>query len=181
VNSDGDYWLDPTQDAVIDYLAGIIQDLSEQGFEEVILNQFYFPSSDEIEFDTGDSTRSALLARAYDDLVDATVEFCDIGLLITDPNAGHQAIDEADRIYVYFNDGSMAKAYAETRPDQYLVYITDSHDTRFDDYGKLTTDQALDLDPVEIQLPEETEDDQDDEADDEDDEAPDADWDDEEE
>ena len=151
MNSDGNYWLDPAQDAVIAYLADIIHQLSEMGFDEVILNQFSFPYSDSIVYDTGDSTRDELLVRAYNDLVDATIQDCDLGLLVSEPSEGHQALDAADRLYVYFSEGSQVKEYAERHPDHYLVFVTDSHDTRFDSYGKLSTEHELDLAPIQAE------------------------------
>lgn len=148
VDGDNNYWLDPTQDSVISYLAQFVRQLSELGFDEVILNKFSFPTSDMIDYDVGDSSRSSLLADAFNDLLDATADYCDIGLLVTDPDDGHQALDSADRIYVYFSDGSSLKSYAAEHPDQYLVFLTDSHDTRFDSYGKLTTGRNLNENPT---------------------------------
>lgn len=142
-NSDGNYYLDPTKDSNIDYVAGLVHQLAEMGFQEVILDKFAFPNSDSIIFDTGDSTRDALLVDAFHDLQDATAGDCDIGLLISDPDEGHQALDAADRLYVYLSEGSRVSSYAEAHPDQYLVFITSSHDTRFENYGKLFTESHL--------------------------------------
>ncbi len=133
----GSYWLDPGQEAVISYLSDIIRQLSEMGFDEVILNDFYLPTSDRIDYDYGDSSSSEIMINAYNNLLDATMDYCKLGLLITSPESGHQAFDAADRIYVYFEDGGSVKEYAENHTDQYLVFITDSHDTRFDAYGKI--------------------------------------------
>lgn len=143
VNSDGNYYLDPTKDSNIDYVAGLIHQLADMGFQEVILDKFAFPNSDSIVYDTGDSTRDALLVKAFEDLLDATASDCDIGLLISNPDEGHQALDAADRLYVYFSEGSRVRSYAEAHPDQYLVFITSSHDTRFENYGKLFTESGL--------------------------------------
>lgn len=152
-DDNGNAWMDPTQDAVIDYLAGIIQDLSAMGFDEVVLRNFAISDSDRINFSTGDSTLAELVARAYNDLVDATIDTCDLGLLIEDPEAGHQAIDTADRIYVQFSDGSQIKEYAEAHPDHYLVFITESHDTRFDEFGKLSLTGPLGQSPETVSDP----------------------------
>lgn len=142
-DDNGNPWMDPTQESVITYLAGIIHELSEMGFDEVVLKNFEISTSDRIDFDAGDSTRGNLVARAYNDLVDATINDCDLGLLIEDPDSGHQAMDAADRIYVRFSEGSQLKEYAEAHPDHYLVFITASHDTRFDAYGKLACESEL--------------------------------------
>lgn len=152
-DDNGNPWMDPTQDTVIEYLAGIIRKLSEMGFHEVVLNNFAISTSERIDFNSGDSSRAELVARAYYDLVDATIDYCDLGLLIQEPENGHQAMDAADRIYVYFSEGSQLKEYAENHPDHYLVFITDSHDTRFDDYGKLALEGTLGQAPGSVADP----------------------------
>lgn len=161
VNSDGNYYLNPAKDSVVDYVAGMIHTLAEMGFQEVVLDHFSFPYSDSIVNDTGDSTRDELLVRAFEDLLDATASDCDIGLLISEPDEGHQALNAAERLYVYFSEGSRVSRYVEEHPDQYLVFITSSHDTRFDGYGKISlegtlggaasspTDNAPDEEPLE--------------------------------
>lgn len=152
-DDNGNAWMDPTQDTVIDYLAGIIQELSAMGFDEVVLKNFSISDSDRININTGDATRDDLVARAYNDLVDATIDDCDLGLLIENPEEGHQAMDAADRIYVQFSDGSQIKEYAEAHPDHYLVFITESHDTRFDEFGKLSLTGPLGQEPETVSDP----------------------------
>lgn len=137
VNSEGNYYLNPARDSVVDYVAGFIHQLADMGFQEVILDHFSIPYSDSIVYNTGDSTLEELLIDAYHNLLDATVGDCDIGLLISDPEEGHQALSAADRLYVSFSEGSRVSRYVTEHPDQYLVFITESHDTRFDGYGKI--------------------------------------------
>lgn len=137
MSSSGSYWLDPGQEPVIQYVADLIQQLADMGFDEVILNDFSLPTGDSVDYDYGDSTSTDIMLAAYNNLLDATMDSCKLSLYIEDPASGHQAFDAADRIYVYMDDGGSVKDYAENHPDQYLVFITDSHDTRFDDYGKV--------------------------------------------
>lgn len=156
VNSDGNYYLDPTNDSVIDYLAGLIHDLADMGFQEVILDHFSFPYSDSIVYDTGDSTRDDLLINAYNDLLDATVGDCELGLLISEPEDGHQALDAADRLYIFFSEGSRVARYVDEHPNQYLVFITASHDTRFEGYGKIFAESGSNL--IDATAPDTTDD-----------------------
>lgn len=137
MNSSGSYWLDPGQDSVIRYLTDIIQQLADMGFDEVILNDFSLPTSDDVDYDYNGSTSTEIMMKAYNNLLDATMDSCKLSLYIENPASGHQAFDAADRIYVYMDDGGAVKEYAENHPDQFLVFITDSHDTRFDNYGKV--------------------------------------------
>ncbi len=138
-NADGFYYLDPTEPLVEDYLVSMISTLTDMGFQEVILDHYDFPDSPSIVYDAGDSTRDALLQAAYASLEEAVGIRCTLGLLIRDPSAGHQAFDLAEHLYVCFSDGSGLLSYVEEHPDYYMVFLTDSHDTRFDGLGKITT------------------------------------------
>jgi hypothetical protein len=153
----GNDWLDPAQSDVIDYVAQLVVQLSDMGFDEVILADFYLPTDDRIDYDTGDQSRSEIVTDAYEDLLDATMDYCQLGLLITNPVDGHQAMDAADRIYVYYQDGGTARAYIDQHPDQYVVFITDSHDTRFEDFGKIQTERELDVPAIEVETEDEEE------------------------
>ncbi len=137
MSSEGSYWLDPAQPEVLSRITERIAQLAQMGFDEVVLSDFTIPLSDSLVYDYGDSTREDIMVKAYNQLVDATVDFCKLGLQIRDPEAGHPAMVAADRIYVCFETGAYVKEYAQKHPDQYLVFITSSHDTRFDSYGKI--------------------------------------------
>ena len=143
MNSAGSYWLDPTQADVQNYLVSMIQELESMGFQEVILNSFSFPTSDEIVYPS-DSTRESMLQDAYKAIEKAVGLDCTLGLLVKDPESGHQAFDLAEHLYVYYSDGSTLKSYVDNHPDTYMVFLTSSHDTRFDDYRKVYTQQSVD-------------------------------------
>ncbi len=148
VSSEGSYWLDPTNEAVQDYITYMILTLGEMGFEEVILNNFYFPESTYIDFSSDEGTRAELMIQAYQHVADAVGSRCTLGLFISDPEEGHQAFDYAEHLYVYFQSGSAVAQYEESHPDNYVVYITGSHDTRFDKYGKIMVDNPDNLVPT---------------------------------
>ena len=143
MSSSGSYWLDPTQKDVQDYLVSMISQLESMGFQEVILNNFSFPTSDSIVYNS-DSTRESMLQDAYTALEKSVGPNCTLGILVKDPEAGHQAFDLAEHVYVCYSDGGTIKQYAQEHPDAYLVFLTSSHDTRFDDYGKIFTQQSAD-------------------------------------
>ena len=44
------YWLDPSDASVQSFLASIALELQDLGFDEVLFDQFYFPSSDAINW-----------------------------------------------------------------------------------------------------------------------------------
>ena len=143
VTNDGTCWLDPGQDEVINYLAGIVKVLSDMGFQEVVLDDFYMPSSDLYDYVYDGRTNADITTAAYNKLLDATMDQCRLGLFVWDTAHGHQALDAADRLYVYYTDGSSVKQYAENHPDHHLVFVTDSHDTRFESYGRIRADSTF--------------------------------------
>lgn len=147
VSSSDSYWLDPTQEAIQSYMETMILNLCDMGFSEVILNNFYFPESDYIEYDTGEKTRADLAAEAFVALKNKVGSRCTLGLYISDASSGHQAFDYADHLYVYMNSGNAVSDYIENHPDRYIVFITDSHDTRFENHGKLQAERDADFIP----------------------------------
>lgn len=144
MSAEGTYWLDPASKEVQEYLISMIDTLVDMGFDEVILNQFYIPDSSMIIYATGDSTREDILMDAYEAIEEAIGIKCTLGILVTDRFEGHQAFDVAEHIYVALEDGSQVRSYVENHPDYYLNFITTSHDTRFDDYGKISSEKNYD-------------------------------------
>lgn len=136
VSSSGSYWLDPTNEDVQGYVTNMILSLSNMGFQEVILNNFYFPESSYIDY-SSDKSRQELLIEAYENIEEQVGIRCTLGILITDPTSGHQAQDYAEHLYVYYDEGSQLASYVANNPDHYIVFVTASHDTRFDNYGKI--------------------------------------------
>ena len=139
----GSYWLDPANETVLSNLADTILQLSKMGFNEVVLSDFYLPTSSDVVYDLGGRTAEDIMASSYTTLLEATSEACKLGILITDPASGHQLQDTAERLYVYYSNGATVRDYASLHQSQYLVFVTGSHDTRFDGYGKLTADEDL--------------------------------------
>lgn len=148
VSSGGSYWLDPTNQDVQQYLTDMILELCEMGFTEVILENFYFPESDYIDYDTGEFSRAELAAQAYQTLADKLGGRCTLGLYVSDAEEGHQAYDLAEHLYIYMSSGNSVAEYDSTHSDRYIVYITDSHDTRFDSYGKLQAERDAGFIPI---------------------------------
>lgn len=151
----GCYWLDPANSQVHEYLLQKIRQLADMGFDEVLLNDYYIPTNNQVVYDAGGESYETIMTRAFNNLVDDTIDLCQLSLLVTEPASGHQAFDAADRIYVFYQDGGTVRDYAESHADQYLVFITDSHDTRFDEYGKIMTEIELDVARIDTEEGEE--------------------------
>lgn len=130
------YWLNPASEGTVAYLMSIVSELKGMGFDEVVFSEFHFPETDNIVF-SGD--RNEALAAAATALVngcateDFTVSF--IG--------GTDFALPARRSRLYLSEVAAADlqtVIAQTgvaEPQTQLVFLTDLHDTRFDEYSVL--------------------------------------------
>lgn len=133
----GCYWLDPSASGTMTYLTGIVQELKGIGFDEVVFSEFYFPESSGYIYD---GSKSDALTEAAQSLVTAcatdsfAVSFVRGGTSFTIPEG-------RSRVYVIDADASRAASIAADTgledPNLRLVFLTDSFDTRFDDYGTM--------------------------------------------
>lgn len=133
----GCYWLDPSASGTMTYLTGIVQELKGLGFDEVVFSEFYFPENGGYIFD---GNKSDALTEAAQSLVTAcatdsfAVSFVRGVTSFTVPEG-------RSRVYITDADASRAASIAgETGLDNTavrLVFLTDSFDTRFDEFGTL--------------------------------------------
>lgn len=130
------YWLDPTKEGTLSYLASIIAELRALGFHEVVLMDFRFPDTNSIVFH-GDKLQS--LATSAQVLMDtcSTKSFA----VSFQTSEGFIPPEGRGRVYVTGADALGAQTIAEnsgvTDPVTDLVFITDLYDTRFDEYSVL--------------------------------------------
>ena len=128
------YWLNPASDGTMTYLIRLVTELRSLGFDEVLLADFRFPDTDKITFD-GD--RMAALNQAAATLVKtcATDTFC-VSFARTSPDLTLPA--GRTRLYLTgvsgADIGAVAGSVALEDPTVQLVFLTESGDTRFDDY-----------------------------------------------
>ena len=144
MDSGGCYWLDPANTSVQLRLVRMCTELFDLGFHEVVLGNFYFPNTDKIVY-KAEEGRDAVVARAAADLSDALTGIGAVSFQITDnqtlfsPGSG--------RLYYEAEGASgLEGIFSQTddlleEPSAQLVFITDSHDTRFEGYGLLRTMQ----------------------------------------
>lgn len=135
------YWLDPANSLVQDYLQQVCKELSSLGFTEVVFDDFYFPTSGEIAYESS-QTKSEISESAAIALKSA---FTDSNLTIS--FCMHEITFPLSTVSgrIYFSDVSgenldtvsaAAQGVVAEQTTQ-LVFLTDSHDTRFDTYGVL--------------------------------------------
>ncbi|MGN1000123.1 MAG: putative glycoside hydrolase [Faecousia sp.] len=131
------YWLDPTKDGTITHLIQMVLELRMMGFNEVVFYDFRFPDTDQIKF-TGD--KAAALQEAAKRLVDAcTTETFAVSFTSADPSF---PLPEG-RSRLYLENITAAEIIYLKEKFQYdneivrTVFLTDSNDTRYEEYSVL--------------------------------------------
>lgn len=131
------YWLNPAKEGTQAFLLQIIAELKNLGFDEVVLDQFRFPDTKEIVF-SGDMAEE--LNKAANTLVTVgstetfTVSFVSRTEDLILP-------DGRTRLYLEgvnaANAATVAQGTGIADLSTRLVFLTEVHDTRFDDYSVL--------------------------------------------
>lgn len=131
----GMYWLDPTNATTITWISSVVLELKEMGFDEVLLDNFRFPVSEQYIFN-GDKT--AALQTAATKIIEAcgSNKFV-VSFGVDDPT--FQLPDERCRIYLNNVDaGNVSAKVSQVTfddPEIRLVFLCETGDTRFDKYG----------------------------------------------
>lgn len=130
------YWLNPSSEGTITYLAQIVTELKSIGFDEVVFDDFRFPDTDNLKFE-GD--RNEALANAANILVTscATDNFA-----VSFVGKAEFPLPEGRaRLYVTQSTAAEVDSIAQQtgleNPAIHLVFLTENHDTRFEAYSVL--------------------------------------------
>ncbi len=132
------YWLDPAAPGAQNWLMSIAEELKGLGFDEVVFTEFRIPDTDEIYF-SGDP--AAAIAAAAASIVTECADAKFAVSFMTDDTAF--ALPEGGRSRLYLQNVSAkdvaAVAARLTVPDPIsnLVFIANTHDTRYDEYSSL--------------------------------------------
>lgn len=131
------YWLDPTKEGTVMYLVQIVTELKNLGFDEVVFDEFHFPDTEDLKFDR-DRTE-ALNSAAKTLLSSCATERFAVSFV-----AGAEGfILPQGRSRLYIKDATAADAASiaaqsgVTDPAINLVFQTEFHDTRFNEYSVL--------------------------------------------
>ncbi len=139
------YWLDPTNNAVLNYVTSVVQEVKELGFHEIVLADFKIPSSDKALFN-GDK-KAAVEAAAKTLLESCGTEFVTISFVVD--TATFTLPEGRCRMYldtVQAEQVGAAVALANMEnPEVKLVFIASSNDTRYDDYSVLRPLSSSDI------------------------------------
>ena len=130
------YWLNPTSEGTISFLVEIVTELKALGFDEVVFDEFRFPSTKDIKF-SGDKTKAITTAAKTVATACASENFA-ISFV---GDAKFPLPAGRTRLYVKSADAAKAADIAQQtgleNPAISLVFLTEVHDTRFDAYSVL--------------------------------------------
>ena len=128
------YWMNPSKEGTISYLIQTISELRQLGFNEVVLDDFRYPRTDMIPFIL---MKDEYLVAAADTLVKAcaTDTFC-VSFVRTNPD--FPLPEGRTRIYLegatYLDAAALVEQSGFDDPIPRVVFLTDTGDTRFDEY-----------------------------------------------
>ena len=128
------YWLDPTKEKVLEYLIQIVMELKSLGFDEVVFSDFRFPDTDKITFN-GDKTQALTDAAATLAAACATEKFT-VSFYASD----YKFTLPAGNTRLYLQDVEAAQLplvlqeHPTANASLQLLFLTEAHDTRFNDY-----------------------------------------------
>ncbi len=132
----GCYWLNPAHQGTITYLAQILTELKGLGFDEAVFSDFCFPNTTNILFN-GDkaatienAAKTIALACASDTFAVSFIGAADFPLPEGRCRLYVENIAAADC-------QSLAEQIGFEKPEINLVFIAQSHDTRYDKYSVL--------------------------------------------
>ena len=132
----GCYWLNPNSGGTLTYLAQIINELKALGFDEVVLYDFCFPNTNEIIFK---QDKTEALSNAAKTLVTScttdrfTVSFVSSAVFAVPEGRCRLYIQGAEPS----NAANLAQQTGLADPAIRVVFLTELHDTRFDEYSVL--------------------------------------------
>lgn len=133
----GCYWLNPESDGALSYVIQIVNELKSLGFDEVVFTDFCFPDTKNIAY-TGD--RSAAINKAAEDIatICSSSSFC-VSFISSDP--AFKLPEYRCRLYrsgvSAANAASSAQSSGVEDTAVKVVFLTETNDTRFDEYGAL--------------------------------------------
>ena len=131
------YWLDPTKQGTVTYLVEIVSELKKLGFDEVVFDNFCFPDTQDLKF-SGD--RAEALNTTAATLITSCAEQ---NFAVSFISTGQGLLPPQGRSRLYMTNVAAAQAATVAQqsgvadPIIGLVFLTEVHDTRFNDYSVL--------------------------------------------
>lgn len=131
------YWLDPTDNNALSWLAQICNELHDRGFKEVVFSDFYVPDGERVKF-TEDKTE-AIYQAANSLIASCATNTFAVSFLARDTN--YKLPEGRTRVYMENvgakNISAIAAQMNIEDPEVRLVFFANTNDTRFDDFSVL--------------------------------------------
>lgn len=136
-DSDKCYWMDPANSGSIGYLVSIASELRSLGFDEVVFSEFRIPDAQEIVY-SGD--RATVIQTAASTL-ETSCSTQDFAVSFQSDDPAFSLPEGRSRLYLEGVEPSAVTEAVAARsvetPEIRLVFLTQTNDTRYDDYGAL--------------------------------------------
>ena len=131
------YWLNPTNPTVLSYISSIVQELKEMDFDEVLLADFSVPVSDKVYFK---EDRTEALKNAANTIIESCgSEYFTISFGVT--SSTFPLPEGRTRMYLTGveaqNVGAVIAQSKVENAEIRIVFLADTNDTRYDEYGVL--------------------------------------------
>ena len=131
------YWLNPTNPTVVSYISSIVQELKEMDFDEVLLADFSVPVSDKVYFK---DDRTEALKNAANTIIESCgSEYFTISFGVT--SSTFPLPEGRTRMYLSGVDAqNVGAVIAQSKVENAeirIVFLADTNDTRYDEYGVL--------------------------------------------
>ena len=131
------YWLNPTNPTVLSYISSIVQELKEMDFDEVLLADFSVPVSDKVYFK---DDRTEALKNAANTIIESCgSEYFTISFGVT--SSTFPLPEGRTRMYLSGveaqNVGAVIAQSKVENAEIRIVFLADTNDTRYDEYGVL--------------------------------------------
>ncbi len=140
MDASGSYWLDPAGSDVPSYLIEQARELFSLGFDEIVFDDFGFPNSVNIVYESSIAGSDAVLAAAQ--TVSQQLEAYNIPVSFVSSDS--EVTKLSARAFIPAETGDLvsqtAKDYSLLLPgsNARLVFLTPSRDTRFENYSVLS-------------------------------------------
>jgi hypothetical protein len=144
MDGEGCYWLKPKDSNTIGHLTALILELRGLGFNEVVLDKFWVPTGNKVNY-TGDPVAD-IVDSASRLLTNVTTNSFTLSFNVS--SAAFALPEGRCRLYlsgIPARDVELTASGATmTDPQIRMVFIADSNDTRYDAFGVLRTIDLLD-------------------------------------
>ena len=134
-DDNGYYWISPGKTQVQEYVTQLALELRGLGFREVVFTEFRFPDTNKVVFN-GDKKQTLM------DVAQTIMKTCTTDRFTVSFEDGGFGFPEGKcRIYAQNITAANVESYVEKfqkeNPEASFVFVTELHDTRYEQYGVL--------------------------------------------